>query len=151
MPCNDSEEDMNVGLPPPRSDRAKMAGNPGPAQPDSDPEVTDAQLEKCLEEPKGTSGGPRKWNGKGDYTCIKRWVTGDEAMQDEEDIQRELFEHARDWMEASKLRKTPGHKSLDTDFALWKAYRETKSVKKGLVMTMYRCPMNYRCGCNAGI
>ena len=52
MPCNDSEEDMNVGLPPPRSDRAKMAGNPGPAQPDSDPEVTDAQLEKCLEEQK---------------------------------------------------------------------------------------------------
>jgi hypothetical protein len=38
---------------------------------------------------------------------------------EDEDIERELFELARDWMWASKLKKTPGHKSLATDFAMW--------------------------------
>ncbi len=32
------------------------------------------------------------------------WVTGEEAAMEEEDIESEFFELARDWMQASKLR-----------------------------------------------
>ena len=120
MPCQSDEDESNIGLPPPRSIRQKMVGNSGADDEDSEEEVSDADLEKCLAHPKQRSGGPRKWNGRADYTLVKQWVTGEHATMEDEDIERELFELARDWMWASKLKKTPGHKSLATDFAMWK-------------------------------
>jgi hypothetical protein len=42
------------------------------------------------------------------WTMIKRWVTGKQSEMDQDDIDRELFELARDWMEVSKLKKLSG-------------------------------------------
>ncbi len=39
----------------------------------------------------------QKWNGIESRTMIKRWVTGEQAEMDQDDID-ELFEVARDWM-----------------------------------------------------
>jgi hypothetical protein len=41
---------------------------------------------------------------------IKRWVTGHgkQAEMDQNDIDRELVELARDWMDVSKLKKLSG-------------------------------------------
>ncbi len=39
---------------------------------------------------------------------------------DQDDIDRELFELAREWMEVSKLKKLPGHVAKETDVSLWK-------------------------------
>jgi hypothetical protein len=50
----------------------------------------------------------RKCNGKMEWTLMKRWVTGEKAEMEQEDIERELFELAREWMSVSKLRKLPG-------------------------------------------
>ena len=46
---------------------------------------------------------------------MKRWVTGEKAEMDSEDIERELFELARDWMSQPKLKKLPGHQSKPTE------------------------------------
>ena len=46
---------------------------------------------------------------------MKRWLTGDRVIMPDEDIERELFETARNLMALSGLRKTPGLIS-NTDF-----------------------------------
>ena len=53
-----------------------------------------------------------------EYELVKRWVPGERAVQPEEDIERELFEEARELMHLSGLKKLPGHKGLDTDLHL---------------------------------
>ena len=54
---------------------------------------------------------------------IKRWVTGEKAEMEPEDIDSELFKLAPEYMSASKLKKLPGHVAKPTDHALWKQYR----------------------------
>jgi hypothetical protein len=53
----------------------------------------------------------RRWNGRREVWLIKQWqwVTGETAEMDSKDIERGLFELARDWMSQSKLKKLPGH------------------------------------------
>jgi hypothetical protein len=49
----------------------------------------------------------RWWNGRREFPLIKRLVAGETAEMDSDDIERELFELARDWMSQSKLNKLP--------------------------------------------
>ncbi len=35
----------------------------------------------------------KKWNGKMEWTLMKQWVAGQNAEMEQEDIDRELFEH----------------------------------------------------------
>ena len=74
-----------------------------------------AELEESDDEEIGTDELPddnsrRKWNGKADFELIKRWVTGERAEMEPDDVEREMFEIARDFMDASKLKKLPSHK-----------------------------------------
>ncbi len=55
---------------------------------------------------------------------MKRWATGEKAEVEQEDIDRELFKLAREWMSMSKLRMLPGHVAKDSDAVLWKKFRE---------------------------
>ena len=93
----------------------------------------------------------RKYRGSREYTLMKRWVTGDKAEMDPDDIERELFELARDWMSQSKLKKLPGHQSKPTDVSLWKQFREYKAKKGSILVRLFRCPLLHRCKCKAGI
>jgi hypothetical protein len=52
------------------------------------------------------------------YEGVQRWVTGDRAMQPEEDIEQEIYKHAKTLMHLSGLKKLPVHKGLDSDFHL---------------------------------
>jgi hypothetical protein len=70
---------------------------------------------------------------------------------EEEDIERELFQLARDWMWASKLKKTSGHKELPTDFAMWKQNKKQTKKKTGTVVTTYLCPLLHCCNCKPGL
>ncbi len=63
------------------------------------------------------------------WALMKRWVTGEKAEMDREDIDRELFELSREWMAVSKLGKLPGHVAKETDVALWKQFREYPKQK----------------------
>ncbi len=52
---------------------------------------------------------------------------------EQKDIDRELFELAREWMAVSKLRKLPGHVANETDIALWKQFREYPKHKGAIL------------------
>ena len=93
----------------------------------------------------------RKWNGRALWTMMKRWVTGETAVMEQEDIDRELFELARQWMEVSKLKKLPCHIAKTTDVSLWKQYQDRVKKKSGIRIRSFRCPLKHRTGCGAGI
>ena len=57
------------------------------------------------------------------YVVVKRWVTGDRAEQDEDEIQCELDVLMRELMELSGQRMFLGHKSFDIDKGFWKLGR----------------------------
>ena len=93
----------------------------------------------------------RKWNGKAEYVTIKKWVTGECAVMEDSDIMTELNDLAREFMERSRLKRLPNHKSNPTDIGLWKLARSQFKAKSGATNKVYRCAMHYRCGCNATI
>ena len=76
----------------------------------------------------------RKWNGRREFTLIKRWVTGEKANMDSEDIEWAFFELARDWMSQFKLKKLPGHQSKPTNVALWKQFREYRPKRETILI-----------------
>ncbi len=88
----------------------------------------------------------RKWTGRIQWTKIKRWVTGETAEMDQDDIDRELFELARQCMEVSKLKKLPGHIAEETDVSLWKQYSDSTKKKSGIRIRDFRCPLKHRTG-----
>ena len=56
------------------------------------------------------------------------------------------------FMHASGLKKTPGHRAKETDIHLWKQYsKEYYNKKTDEWIRPFRCPMNYRCGCQAQV
>ena len=117
MPCNDDEETMNAPDQEPPCTPPKATGNGGAGRVDPDGQMNSDSDD--LDEPQ-TAMSKRKWNGRESWTMIKRWVTGEQAELDQDDIDRELFEIAREWMEVSKLQKLPGHVAKETDVSLWK-------------------------------
>ena len=57
------------------------------------------------------------------FEVIKKWITGERATEEQEDIDRAIFELAREFMSASGLKKIPGHVGKKTDMGLWKIAR----------------------------
>jgi hypothetical protein len=86
-----------------------------------------------------------------EYTLMKTWTTGDEAVMEEEDIQMEMFELTRAWMNESLLFKMPGQVDGELDFALWKCFRSYRTQSGSHSFRVFQCPMRYLCKCNAGI
>ncbi len=74
-----------------------------------------------------------------------------QRIMDQDDIDRELFELEREWMEVSKLKKLPGHVAKETDVSLWKQYGDRINKKSGVRIRAFRCPLKHRTGCGAGI
>jgi hypothetical protein len=79
------------------------------------------------------------------YELVKLWITGQQAVQPEENIERELFEEARESIHLSGLKKLPGHKGLDTDLHLWKKAKAWHKTRTGMSYTIYRCPLPHLC------
>ena len=65
----------------------KATGNGGAGRVDPDTE-NDSDLEDSGQE--DVSKTKRKWNGRAQYTLLKKWVIGDEAEMESEDIDREF-------------------------------------------------------------
>jgi hypothetical protein len=116
MPCNDDKVDMNAPEAEPPCTPPKPTGNGGACRVDLDGQMN-SDSEDSNEQQSLMS--KQKWNGRESWTMIKRWVTGhgEQAETDQDDIDRELFELARDWMEVSKLKKLSGHVAKQTDVA----------------------------------
>ena len=55
-------------------------------------------------------------------------------------------------LHASGLKKTPGHRAKETDIHLWKQHsKEYYNKKANEWIRPFRCPLNYRCGCQAQV
>jgi len=78
-------------------------------------------------------------------TLMKRWVTGGRAEMDQEDIDNELFQLAREWMEGFKLRKHPGHVAEDTDTSLWKEFSDFSKEEEAVRVLLFRRSLHHRC------
>jgi hypothetical protein len=71
--------------------------------------------------PNLSGNGVAGWNGQ-------RWVTGEKAEMGQEDIDRELFELACEWMAVSKLRKLPGHVAKEPMLLCGSSFASTQST-----------------------
>ena len=70
-------------------------------------------------------------------------MTSECAEMEQEDIEREIFELAREYMEASKLKKLPSNAPNPNEVGLWKIYESFSKAKEGQEVRIYRCPMKY--------
>ena len=147
MPCRSSEEEREQTESPHSSVRLKKSRKERAIRvvPDDDEQELESEGNEEVDNDKRR----RKWNGRGDYRLVKRWVTGECAEMEDADIHKEIFDLARSFMEESKLKTIPTHVPNETDIGLWKLYREYTKVKTGIKIQLYRCPLHYRCGCAA--
>jgi hypothetical protein len=97
----------------------------------------------------------RKWNGRESWTMIKRWVSvhGKQSEMDQDDIDRELVELARDWMDVSKLKKLSCCVAKETDVAALllsaNSFVSTQSRRvqlSAILVRLFRCPLRHQCG-----
>ena len=84
------------------------------------------------------------------YEVVKRWVTGEKALQSDAQIRAELEEEMYRHMELSGQRKFFGHKSLATDLGSWKLGR-SHTNKYHILFDVYRCPLRNRCDCQCSM
>jgi hypothetical protein len=84
------------------------------------------------------------------YEVVKRWVTGEKALQSDAQIRAELEEEMYRHMELSGQRKFFGHRTLDTDLGSWKLGR-SHTNKYHIVFDVYRCPLRNRCDCQCSM
>ncbi len=73
---------------------------------------------------------------------MERWLTGEKAEMEQEDVDRELFELARESMSVSTLRKLPGHVAKEPDVARWKQFREYQKHEGVIPVRLSRCPLS---------
>ena len=108
MPCHDCEVEMNTpSLDAPRTP-TKSTGNDG-AGADNHNASTESENSSDSDLPPAKQKTRR---ARLEYVLIKEWVTGEKAAMDDEDIDNEMFNEAREYMSALLLRKLPVHVSM---------------------------------------
>ena len=111
-------------LPPPST---KSAGNDGSGHADPDAEDPDRQSDEEEELGAKKIRPPRHVL---QYEVVKRWVTGEKALQSREAIHAELEELCREFLELSGQKTFFGHKQRETDHGGWKlGIREPSNVQ----------------------
>ncbi len=117
MPCRPEEEEQLDPAPEPPVTPTKPTCNAGASHAYPDAKVLENESDR--EEDLGVKKlRPPRHVLK--YVVVKRWVTGERAEMDEDQIHSELEAEMRQLMELSGQRKFPGHRTLDTDRANWK-------------------------------
>ena len=85
-----------------------------------------------------------------DWYHIRKWAIGAKAEMEQEDIDREFFDLARQFMSLSGLMKVPDHVAHPDDIALWMLDSVFPSNNGKFITILYVCPMRHLCGCIAG-
>ena len=80
-----------------------------------------------------------------DWYHIRKWAIGRKAEMEQEDIDREFFELARQYMFLSGLMKVPDHVAFPNDIALWKRDSEFPWFHGKYITRLYVCPMRHLC------
>jgi hypothetical protein len=150
MPCLSDEEEMQLHAVPNPTTPTTSSRNDGAGHAESDDEGGTTEDDNDDDDELESPQKKRRKRVTIEYVSVKRWVTGERALLTDEDIARELFEKARYLMALSGLRKTPGHKDLSTDLAMWKKAMQNTD-RRGITHTIYRCPLKHRCKCQCAI
>ncbi len=86
------------------------------------------------------------------YWFIKEWVTREDAVSKEDEIQHETYTEMKKCMHAGGLKKTPCHKPKETDIHLWKQYSKAYcNNKTGEWTRPFRYPLRNLCECQAQV
>ena len=131
MACPEPEQ-IEAAPPPPgfstptkaiRNDRAGHAGQ--------DAERMETESEADVEKEFEKSTGKKRRNaGPLVYRFVKQWTTGSKAKLEPNEIEHQIYTEMKNYMHASGLKKTPGHRPKDTDIHLWK--QSLSSVQKNI-------------------
>ena len=108
MPCHECEVEANARSDDPPRTPTKLTGNDGTGA-DNHNDSTESENSSDSDLPQAKQKRRRPHL---DYVLIKRWVTGEKAAMDDEDIENEMFNEAREFMSASLLRKLTVHFSM---------------------------------------
>jgi hypothetical protein len=136
-PCEESRQGSELVHP---LMPTKPTHNKGASHADSDAEAQKNQSEE--EEELAPKKKPPRHVLK--LVILKRWVTCERAVQDEDVTQRELKDLMRELMDPSCQRK---HKALPSDKGFWKLGR-SHTDKRGITYVVHCFLMRYRCKCN---
>ena len=153
MSCPESEEIDAAPPPPGFTTPTKAKCNDGAAHAESNDERMETEPEADGEQKFEESTGKRRcYAGPLTYRIIKEWTTGPQATKEAKVIEHEIYTEMKLFMHASGLKKTPGHRAKDTDIRLWKQYsKEYYNKRADVWIRPFRCPLNYRCGCQAQV
>ena len=148
MPCHPEDKAVNKAMK--RTNKRNMQAKLVSESLDDEELNEEKEVEDDEADDESRTKPKRKYKGYTVFEVIKKWITGERATVEQEDIDREIFELARDFMSASGLQKVPGHVSKETDIGLWKLAR-THSRSGGWTLRVFKCPMAFRCDCEAQI
>ncbi len=81
------------------------------------------------------------------FVVVKRWVTGERAELDEDEIKRELEAKMLALMVLSRQTKFYGHKILPINIGSWR-FGRTHTDRRDIIYDVYRCPMRHWCKCH---
>ena len=121
MPCHPEDKAVNKAMK--RTIRRNMQAKLVSESLDNEELNEEKEVEDDEADDESRNKPKRKYKGYTVFEVIKKWVTGERATEEQEDIDRAIFELAREFMSASGLKKIPGHVGKGTDFALWKLAR----------------------------
>ena len=96
MPCHECEVEANARSHDPPRTPTKSTGNDG-ADADNHNDSTESENSSDSDLPQAKQ---KRRRPNLDYVLIKHWVTGEKAAMDDEDIDNEMFNAAREFMAA---------------------------------------------------
>ena len=153
MSCPESGQIVDAPPPPGFTTPTKPDRNAGAGhgQPDADrmDTASEGEGEKEFE---ASTGKKRRNTGPLVYRFVKQWTIGSQAKLEPKEIEHQIYTEMKNYMHASGLKKTPGHKQKDTDIHLWKqCTKEYYNKTDAQWVRVFRCPMHYRFGCEAQV
>ena len=153
MSCPESEQIDAAPPPPGYLTPTKSKNHDGAAHAEPNAERMDTESDPEVEKQFDKSTGKKRcYAGPLVYRIVKQWTTGPQAKLEDREIEHQIYNEMKNYMHASGLKKTPGHKQKDTYIHLWKQYtKEYYNTRDETWVRSLRCPMHYRFGCEAQV
>jgi hypothetical protein len=123
--CREDKEETNAPQSPSMTAPTKASRNSDAAHGESDGEQTESEIE-VEEEVEGIKekGKSNNYQGYLKFEVQATWVTGPDTVLEDADINNQITQRMKKFMEASRLFKTPGHRPKPTDIGRWKQYSQ---------------------------
>ncbi len=133
---------------PTESSRNSGAGHGEPDAEETEPKPDrDGEMERHEEQGKSSN-----YQGYLEFTVQQTWGTGPDTVLEDADINNQITQRMKKFMDNSRLFKTPGPQIETTDIWLWKQYCQLYLYSRTEeTIRPFRCPLWRRCGCMAQV